>query len=98
MTWAVFAAVAVLIMKPYVMLSASSTEAIQDAVTYGNIVCIGSIGGELDKGTSGTWEYAFADGSTDCRSSICDHLWADNGGSHIRLLLCRDYIPSTFLH
>lgn len=50
-TWAVFAAVAVLIMKPYVMLSASSTEAIQDAVTYGNIVCIGSIGVFLE----GNW-------------------------------------------
>lgn len=50
-TWAVFAAVAVLIMKPYVMLPASSTEAIQDAVTYGNIVCIGSIGVFLE----GNW-------------------------------------------
>ena len=50
-TWAVLAIVAVLIMKPYVMLSASSSETIRDAVTYGNIVCIGSIGSFLE----GNW-------------------------------------------
>ncbi len=50
-TWAVFALTAVLVMKPYVMTSAKSPEAVADAVTYGNIVCIGSIGAFLE----GNW-------------------------------------------
>ena len=43
-TWAVFAIVSSCIMEPYVRTSATSLEAIADAVTYGRIVCIGSIG------------------------------------------------------
>lgn len=43
-TWAVFAIVSACIMEPYVRTSATSPEAIADAVTYGRIVCIGSIG------------------------------------------------------
>lgn len=50
-TWIVFALVSVLVMKPYVMTSAKSPEAVADAVTYGNIVCIGSIGAFLE----GNW-------------------------------------------
>lgn len=49
--WAVFAAASVLIMKPYVMTSASAEEVIADAVTYGNIVCVGSLGSFLE----GAW-------------------------------------------
>ena len=47
-TWAVFAAVSSLIMEPYVRTSATSPEAISDAITYGRIVCIGSIGSFLE--------------------------------------------------
>ena len=47
-SWAIFAAVSVLIMRPYVMTSAKSPQAIEDAVTYGNIVCIGSLGAFLE--------------------------------------------------
>lgn len=43
-SWAVFAVVSALIMKPYVCTSAKAAGAIKDAVSYGNIVCIGSIG------------------------------------------------------
>ena len=43
-TWALFAAAAVLIMKPYVAASAKSPEAIAYAITYGDIVCVGSLG------------------------------------------------------
>ena len=43
-TWAVFAVVSVCIMEPYVRTSATSPEAIADAVSYGRIVCVGSIG------------------------------------------------------
>jgi len=50
-SWAVFAGVSALIMRPFVRLSASSPAAIEDAVTYGNIVCIGSIGTFLE----GNW-------------------------------------------
>lgn len=49
--WAVFAIVSVLLMKPYVMTSASAEDVIADAVIYGNIVCVGSIGSFLE----GTW-------------------------------------------
>lgn len=49
--WAVFAIASVLIMKPYVMTSASAEDVIADAVIYGNIVCVGSIGSFLE----GTW-------------------------------------------
>ena len=50
-TWAVFAIVSLLIMKPYVRTSASAPGAIADAVTYGNIVCVGSLGAFLE----GNW-------------------------------------------
>lgn len=43
-TWALFAAAAVLIMKPYVTASAKSPEAIAYAITYGDIVCVGGLG------------------------------------------------------
>lgn len=43
-SWAVFAVLSVLVMRPYVMTSATSPQAIEDAVVYGNIVCIGSLG------------------------------------------------------
>lgn len=49
--WALFAVASVLIMRPYVMTSAKSAQAIADAVTYGNIVCVGSLGSFLE----GTW-------------------------------------------
>lgn len=49
--WAIFAIISVSIMRPYVMTSATSDQAITDAVTYGNIVCIGSIGAFLE----GNW-------------------------------------------
>ena len=47
-TWAIFAAVSALIMGPYVRTSATSPEAITDAVIYGRIVCIGSLGAFLE--------------------------------------------------
>lgn len=50
-TWLIFAVIAVAIMKPYVMTSAKSPDAIKEAVTYGRIVCIGSIGAFLE----GNW-------------------------------------------
>lgn len=50
-TWAVFAVVSVLIMRPYVMTSAKSPQAVEYAVIYGNIVCVGSIGMFLE----GNW-------------------------------------------
>lgn len=43
-SWAVFAVLAVCIMKPFVKLCTSSPQVIKDAVTYGNIVSVGSIG------------------------------------------------------
>ena len=50
-TWFVFVIVSVLVMKPYVGLSASTSEAVNDALTYGYIVSIGSIGVFLE----GNW-------------------------------------------
>ena len=47
-SWAIFAFVSFFIMRPYVMTSATSEGAINDAVTYGNIVCIGSLGTFLE--------------------------------------------------
>lgn len=44
MSWCLFAAVSSLLMKSYVMTSARSEEVITDAVIYGRIVCIGSLG------------------------------------------------------
>lgn len=50
-SWAVFAALSLLAMRPYVMTSAKSPAAVADAITYGNIVCAGSLGVFLE----GTW-------------------------------------------
>ncbi len=50
-TWAVFALLTFIFMNPYVMTSAKSPHAVSAAVTYGNIVCIGSIGAFLE----GNW-------------------------------------------
>ena len=50
-TWLIFAVLTTVFMRPYVMTSAKSPEAIADAVTYGRIVCIGSIGAFLE----GNW-------------------------------------------
>ena len=47
-TWAVFAVLSALFMGPYVRTSASSQEAIADAIVYGRIVCIGSLGAFLE--------------------------------------------------
>lgn len=51
LTWAVFSILAHLTMRPYVMMSAKSPQAVEYAVTYGNIVCIGSLGAFLE----GNW-------------------------------------------
>lgn len=50
-TWVIFAVIAVIIMRPYVLTSASSVNAVNYAVTYGRIVCVGSIGTFLE----GNW-------------------------------------------
>ena len=47
-TWAVFAVLSALFMGPYVRTSATSPEAITDAIVYGRIVCIGSLGAFLE--------------------------------------------------
>ena len=47
-TWAVFAVLSALFMGPYVRTSATSPEAIADAIAYGRIVCIGSLGAFLE--------------------------------------------------
>lgn len=47
-SWAVFATVSVFIMEPFVRLCTSSPQVIRDAVTYGRIVSIGSIGVYLE--------------------------------------------------
>ena len=47
-TWAVFAVVAFFAMRPYVMTSAKSDLAIEYAVQYGTIVCVGSLGTFLE--------------------------------------------------
>ena len=43
-TWAIFALISALLMRTYVMTSAKSPMAVDYAVTYGRIVCIGSLG------------------------------------------------------
>ena len=50
-TWIVFALLSAVFMRPYVLTSAKAPEAIEDAVIYGRIVCIGSIGAFLE----GNW-------------------------------------------
>ena len=53
-------------MRPYVLTSANTPEAIESAVIYGQIVCIGSIGAisgrKLDEGPSVAGQYAPSDG------------------------------------
>lgn len=49
--WILFTAISLLIMRPYVKTSATSPEAIANAVTYGTIVCVGSLGSFLE----GNW-------------------------------------------
>ena len=50
-SWAVFALISFFIMPAYVKTSASEAQAIGQAVTYGRIVCVGSIGTFLE----GNW-------------------------------------------
>lgn len=50
-TWFIFAVIAGIFMRPYVMTSAKNPEAVADAVIYGRIVCVGSIGAFLE----GNW-------------------------------------------
>lgn len=47
-TWAVFALISTIVMRKYVTSQATSALAIEDAVTYGNIVCIGSLASFLE--------------------------------------------------
>ena len=47
-TWAVFSLIAFFVMRPYVMTSAKSAQAIEYAVQYGTIVCVGSLGTFLE--------------------------------------------------
>ena len=51
LSWIVFATVSFLLMKPYVRTSASTPQAVEDAITYGNIVCLGSLATLLE----GNW-------------------------------------------
>lgn len=44
LSWLLFAVVSVVLMKPYAAISASSFQAVGYAVTYGTIVCVGSLG------------------------------------------------------
>lgn len=50
-TWAVFAVISAVLMRTYVSTSASSAQAIEYGVTYGTIVCVGSLGVFLE----GNW-------------------------------------------
>ena len=50
-TWLIFAVLSFAFMRPYVLTSAKTPEAIADAITYGRIVCVGSIGAFLE----GNW-------------------------------------------
>lgn len=47
-TWAIFALISTLVMRVYVVSQATSAIAIEDAVTYGSIVCIGSLASFLE--------------------------------------------------
>ncbi len=51
LSWAVFALVSFVFMRPYVMTSASEPGAVEQAVIYGRIVCLGSLGTFLE----GNW-------------------------------------------
>lgn len=48
LSWALFSLLAFLFMEPYVRTSATGEGAINQAVIYGNIVCVGSIGTFLE--------------------------------------------------
>ena len=50
-TWFIFAIFSIFCMRSYVLTSANTPEAIESAVIYGQIVCIGSIGAFLE----GNW-------------------------------------------
>lgn len=43
-SWAIFAAVSAAIMRPFITMSADSAAAVEYGVTYGTIVCVGSLG------------------------------------------------------
>lgn len=64
LSWAVFAVLSTLVMRPFVRLSASSPVAIAYGVTYGRIVCIGSLGAFLE----GIWSKVHQVG---CRHASC---------------------------
>lgn len=64
LSWAVFAVLSTLVMRPFVRLSASSPEAIAYGVTYGRIVCIGSLAAFLE----GIWSKVHQAG---CRHASC---------------------------
>lgn len=51
LSWFIFSIISFIIMRPYVMTSATNAQAIEDAIVYGNIVCIGSLGSFLE----GNW-------------------------------------------
>lgn len=50
-TWLIFALLSLIFMRKYVMTSAKSAEAIEYGVSYGTIVCVGSLGAFLE----GNW-------------------------------------------
>lgn len=77
-TWLVFAVVSFLFMRPYVMTSAKTPEAIADAVTYGRIVCVGSIGAFLE----GNWTKVHQAGGNMRRPMI-----AQTAGALMNILL-----------
>lgn len=64
LSWAVFAVLSTLVMRPFVRLSSSSPEAIAYGVTYGRIVCIGSLAAFLE----GIWSKVHQAG---CRHASC---------------------------
>ena len=43
-SWAVFAVLSLLLLRPYVSVSVSTAAAAKEAMTYGTIVCVGSLG------------------------------------------------------
>ncbi len=47
-SWAIFAVVSALVMRPYATISSKSQAVVDDAVIYGDIVCIGSLGTFLE--------------------------------------------------
>lgn len=48
LSWAAFSGISLIIMEPYIRLSATEAGAIEQAMTYGRIVCIGSLPSFLD--------------------------------------------------